>query len=947
MGFFFGRDAELARLSALEREPSAVIYGVVGIGKTELAHRAIAAVRASPPAREVTVVGIEAPRRHLLDLAYERITGREVAAPLPPLLDLLTREHRVLLIEGAHHAPAEAASLVDGYARRHGASRIVITSQVELPFATTPLTVRLDPFDAEEARGFVRHLAARLGVPIADVDRLAAMGCGHPAVLRQLVLGRTLETAIAPLRDAVDGIPPDERAALATLAAIAECSRSRIVADRLVSAELDQALARRFLVELTPEQIVVPAVVSSLATRDDEAGSLARARRVAAQVLWEDYVHARAPMTAIEAICLALDGDPELALQWLRAAAGDINNAGVDHLLYPLLDRLVAKGDIEASFVAARTCLRMARIDDAARILERIPSRYERDPRLRVIRATIAERRGQLDAAADDFLTAIAHTAAPRQRVLKMRLAAIRAMAGHDDDAAALLREIEDEREVLPDHELARLHWVRAVVHALHQAWDEALAAIVEGRRAAARANATDLDYLLLMLELQASSERGDLARVEMLGREVTHARPSRVLRERMSGLYVGISQLALGHVDEAIATLGRAYRAHQEQRDLLLASLTGHYLGRALLVRGDAAGASEVLRAVAELAMSAGQVHLVGPGQTYLARALLSMGRVSEAMAIAEPLTTHASVPVATAALAVLAYGAALAGQLCVARRHLAQAFTRAGDQEPERSRLLLDQAEVELLGGESAIARTAASTVLADLRASPHARARALIVAAGSDLADGHAPRARSLLDEAKEVASRWGFAHLCDRATLIQIATTSAAEGIVERVPAEHRPGIIAMLRFLGLRPNTVITSARFGRFHGEPEDLLRIAAEHDISIDVEASSIMGRSGIRVEGQSTAIEILVALAESPEPLSAARLYHEVWGGAEYHPLRHRNTLYVALNRTRKLVREIGERRTVIVRLRNGWTIAEHVTVAIARKDPRTVPRAEARAR
>jgi hypothetical protein len=81
-----------------------------------------------------------------------------------------------------------------------------------------------------------------------------------------------------------------------------------------------------------------------------------------------------------------------------------------------------------------------------------------------------------------------------------------------------------------------------------------------------------------------------------------------------------------------------------------------------------------------------------------------------------------------------------------------------------------------------------------------------------------------------------------------------------------------------------------------------------------------------------------MLVALADPSMTRDPDTLYHAVWGG-EYHPLRHRNTLYVSLNRTKKLVSELLGDREVVVRDGAGWALAPDVDVAIVRPDPRVV--------
>ncbi|MBP6841525.1 MAG: hypothetical protein KA190_29765, partial [Kofleriaceae bacterium] len=78
--------------------------------------------------------------------------------------------------------------------------------------------------------------------------------------------------------------------------------------------------------------------------------------------------------------------------------------------------------------------------------------------------------------------------------------------------------------------------------------------------------------------------------------------------------------------------------------------------------------------------------------------------------------------------------------------------------------------------------------------------------------------------------------------------------------------------------------------------------------------------------------------ALANPAVAGSADDLYRAVWGGV-YHPLRHRNTLYVSLNRTRKLVSELLGDREVVLRDGAGWRLAPDVEIAVIRRDPRVV--------
>lgn len=946
-GFFIGREAELERLRVIATDPVVVIYGLPGIGKTELAFRCTSELLADPAWRAVpmtrVVVNPEMEGRlHTYLLA--RLTGHGAADPLDRLLDLLAREPHVLVVDDAHHAPAATAALIDGVARNAPASRLIVTSRVELPIATTPVIVRVGALPPRDARALVVHLADRLAIDIDDPDAIVARGGGVPLVLRHLVAGRGGEH---PIKAAIEVLDSESRHALVQLAALSGCSESRVAAMRLVDERALATLTEHLLVDSGPDRITVHGPVRDLVMTSADPELVAQTRRAAAGVLWTEFEQRSQPLLAVNAICLTLSlGELDDAFGRLRAASRTIASAGLDLLLLPTLERLARSGNVDAVMFVARIYLRMSRIEDAESMLDRLPPDRSSSPRVLAVRGSIAERVCDLPRAARTFREGIDKLAPGRMRCLmRMRLAAVEALAG--EDIARLLAEVEGSCAELGDVDLARLWWVRAIAAALHQEWDDVLASVHEGRRAAARAGAQDLDFLLRLLELLAASERADVARCATIAAEVSGALPSQPLRDRMSDLYLGIAHLTCGELDEAVETLRRAYLDLGRRRDILLASLAGHYLGRALLTRGDLADAVDVLGAVTERAATCGMVPLVGPAQVYLARALVSSGRNPEARRLVDALVTHEICPVAAEALAVRAYVRAFEGDLSGARHELARAFERAGDREPLRTNLLLDQAQLEMLGGDPERIRTAALALLDDETrgARPYARGRALAALAVADLATGDTRRALEVLDELEALATRYGIRHLRERAILLRGATSPVRGSILERVPAEHRPGYVGLLRVLGLRPETVMVASRAGLVHTDASHLDTLAREHDILVDLATGTLFGRSGPRIKGRETAALILARLAESPEPLSAERLYTLVWGGREYHPLRHRNTLYIALNRTRKVLRELGEERAVIHHDTLGWSIAPDIDIAIARRDPRVTTSGERR--
>ncbi|MBZ0232762.1 MAG: helix-turn-helix domain-containing protein, partial [Deltaproteobacteria bacterium] len=85
----------------------------------------------------------------------------------------------------------------------------------------------------------------------------------------------------------------------------------------------------------------------------------------------------------------------------------------------------------------------------------------------------------------------------------------------------------------------------------------------------------------------------------------------------------------------------------------------------------------------------------------------------------------------------------------------------------------------------------------------------------------------------------------------------------------------------------------------------------------------------------GRPLACELLAALVDADGAVvSAEQLFLGVWGGREYHPLRHRNTVYVAVKRLRQTLKAlIQDEREVIETAAGGWRVADGVDIAVVR--------------
>ncbi|MBP9088487.1 MAG: hypothetical protein KBG15_20360, partial [Kofleriaceae bacterium] len=716
-GFFVGRAQELKRLLALVNEPVAVIYGLPSMGKSELAYHAERRLLARPELQQLRVTHVVAPARPA-SLTQAILAALGKTGDLTDLVRVLGSEPHFLVIDDAHLAPNETATLVDAMMRHaRSASRIIVTSRVRLPVDTGPISVTLGPLEADEAIAMVQHLADRHGSHVEDLAGLIAECGGIPALLRRRITGQRKNAAIDnSIKGLIDSLDATSHQLLVAFAAVATCSQAAIVALNLGDDAAYEKLTECFLVTAGPHHFVVHEFVRRLILQAADPALVQTCQRDAANVLWAEFERTEQTLLAVESMCLAVSSnDLDKGFARLEQAGGAVSKAGLDHLLLPIFTSLANRGNSRALIAVARVHLRFSQIDAAARFVALVPASYGESMALHLARATIAERTCRLDVATFEYGAAIKLAPTARTRgTLQMRLAAVRALAGDMVEVQRLTAEIESNLGVPSDVDFARFAWTRAVVQGLKLQWRDALFTIQDGRRAAQRIGAIDLDYMLMLVELLAASELGDVERSRVLMTELVGNDPSNYLRRRMANLYLGVAELAQGRAADAVVTLERAYHNFDSHDDVLLALIAGHFWGRALMLHGESQRAIELLSNVVERAHMAGVVELLGIGRLYLARALIDVGKVAEGRALAEVLVRGADEVIASEAHALLAYAHAFSGDLDSARREIARGLSLIGDREPVRSTLVLDHAYIEILGGDPEIARTAALAIV-----------------------------------------------------------------------------------------------------------------------------------------------------------------------------------------------------------------------------------------
>ncbi|MFO0580594.1 MAG: hypothetical protein U1A78_42020, partial [Polyangia bacterium] len=151
---------------------------------------------------------------------------------------------------------------------------------------------------------------------------------------------------------------------------------------------------------------------------------------------------------------------------------------------------------------------------------------------------------------------------------------------------------------------------------------------------------------------------------------------------------------------------------------------------------------------------------------------------------------------------------------------------------------------------------------------------------------------------------------------------------------RAPA----GVRSLLTGLGLHaePAIEVTDRRGARI--VPAATPDARPSYDLIVDVdrgllgtpdEAARLSGRPLLCL----ILARLLAARTSGGDSVDAERLFYDVWGGREYNPLRHRNTIYVAITRLRQALRDVLPGREVIETTPSGWRLAPGIELCVRR--------------
>lgn len=1035
---YVGRDLEIQRaLELLDRETLHLVYGVGGVGKSELVYKLIEEAGTGP--RWIGAVPVLVAVRpgmaveHVLAslriaAGARRARGIQSAGAasfdddLSDVAKLLDAVPLLVFIDDIHHLELDAAGRMLGYLSRHvRASRIIVSSRVEVPLppGTPPPAVhRLGPLDETATIALIAQLSDRLGSHEVDGHEVFRRSGGSPFyVLRELAGDAASPAAGEPGGSGLDQtlaeIEPGARALLLALSS----ARSRFVADELAVIAGDDAprllreLARRFLVDTGRPHVMVHELVRDAVLRTTSRRDLAAAHRSAADVhrarlepglADEGRKTAIDPTDAVDAIhhlirAGEVDDAWELASRTYRTVAA----AGLDHLL---LDDLRALGAalVEARepivLMTARILVRRSLIAEAAETLAAIGDRGEvASQRWLVLAGEVAQRRGRLGEAEDLFRRARAKADSAAERFQSaLAIADIASLRGRNKEARAVLDEALREHPEATPRERARLGWSTALSYVIEERFAAAAAAARSAADAISGAGLDDLELLLAMLEVLARCEVDDVAGSQvLLERVVSRAAAMGALREHVVDLYAGILRTFSGDAVGGREVLGRAFAHLAGHADHVMSSIGGYYLVRAMLALGDVAGALDMSARMTRLASDSGLESLAPHGRAAQAEAHLIAGRLPEARALAEAALGGGRPGAGARFLArcVLARASAIEGDVAGARRILADAeadalascedaagdeATLAAGRASLRAAADLERAGMELHGGDTEVAAASAERALAHYQRTGRsgmvarasvARAAALVVRAADPARTSDLDAAAALLTDADRAAEAGGHARVRCRVALVRAALImrrgdpAAAHAELRAAAAapwamgEHgearalraivagadvAPGVRAVLASLGLVAGArhKVTTRAGSRVVVDAE-LERVRGGHMLVVEPARAAITAHTDGRDReprvdrGRPLACELLAALVEAQgQPVTAEQLFLGVWGGHEYHPLRHRNTVYVAVKRLRQTLRALlDDDRELVETTAAGWRLADGLDIALIR--------------
>jgi hypothetical protein len=957
-----GRDRERAELRTLvTRSRVVLVYGAAGVGKTSLildVCRAAARDRALPPVVHLPLPGAIDAR----DAVERTAKAMGEPRPTPPpervadaLSLLLSAAPRTIVWDDLDEHSGPLTEIVKRFAAHDGPARVVLVSRRFFTAREASLRApvyELKALSHDDAVALVRALEADRGRTLAD--DLADAAAGNPLLLRvalaEAALPRVAANATDALRRSVEKQSKGHARKVLALLAAAELPLDEVEVARAAGKggrEAIDDLRKHLLVVREGSRVAIAAPVLSLAQEILGEPDVATWRTL---VKLGDHAlatsgHDDAALLLAARAHLAL-GDVERVLRTLREhaiARAAAPTAALERVLREVASQAPAHASV-ALRLLARELLRVGDYESARRALDELPAPQSRDEaeRVALLRAESHIRAGEPEAAqrALDALDRALKSAnakgkanadvdgedldSPGVVLTRAQLAILR---GELAPARATLERLAPRTAAIPQLEARRA--VEIAASHLYEERYEITHAWTSRARAAQKAAGIPVERVVTILDVHALLGLGEVDRAQdVLARE-TRGDPDGPL-DIAALVRRGELSLALELGEAAISSLDR-------RADLLFRSVLARDLARACIGTGQLARADKMVR-LAETAGDEPGLAALGP--------ICDAERARLAEAEGDMVRARLSIERAYARIPGSPFVAidrdVLTGKMpdrTTARDAdelppVARAYATLRSAELALANGALDDAldDADLAERYYATARLWYETARARI-----ARAEALVRSHGAakNEAERAAIRDRALqaLDGCEQIAASHGYVPILVACSIVRAALeessgdlAGAARAIESAVLAAGE-GTDAALARAALRLGVNAREARVGgpNPHAARVERLGLVRTAEVvwrvgvrtylrlrddappepvscTVDLDARRVRAGGGRELELPEQRLSLLSALAESgADGASLEEIFAQVWGGT-FHPLRHRNAVYVALARLKE---------------------------------------------
>jgi tetratricopeptide (TPR) repeat protein len=911
---------------------------------------------------------------------------------------LLSSTPRTVVWDDLDEQSAPLAELIRRFAAHDGPARLVVVSRRLLVAPAAALRApayEVLPLSHADAVRLVRALEEERGRTL--VDDLAAATGGNPLLVKVALaegaLPRVEANATDALRHSIDArAKGPARKVLGLLAAAAGPLDEVQVVQALGrgAREAVDELRKHLLVVRDGARITIAPPVSTLAHEAlgvPDAATWKTLSTLAEHALASSGHDDGALVLAARAH-LAL-GDADRALHLLRehaTARAAAPTAAMERVLRDVASRSPAHAST-ALRLLARELLRVGDYESARLTLDELitPASREEAERLALLRAECHIRAGEPEAAqrALDALTRILERAdasappsvrgkprssgkgsvppgapTPTSAGVVLTLAQLAILRGELAPARETLVALAPRTTDIPQLEARRA--VEIAASHLYEERYELTHAWTSRARAAQKAGGVPVERVVTILDVHALLGLGEVDRAEEVLARETRGRPDGGALEIAALVRRGELARALEVGDAAIAALDR-------RADRLFRSVLARDLARACIGTGQLARADRMLG----LAESAGDE----PGLAALRpicdaeRARLADAEGDSARAATSIERAFARIPgspfvaidrdvmagrmpmnhdVESLPPVARAYAALRGAELALEQGNLEAALDGAdlAERHHATARLWYETARARLARAEALTRMHAVATAEADRTRLRELAARALDACEEIATLQAYAPilAAAGIVRAALEEAS--GDLGAAGRA--IEAAVRSAGEGLDPPLArAAARLGVSAREpRGAGARPHAA-RIARLGLLR-TADVVWRVGSRTYLrnrdddapepvacTVDVDARRVRVGDGKELELPEQRLALLSALAECGDGgASLEEIFARVWGGS-FHPLRHRNAVYVALARLKESLRPFA-RDIRITHDGDRYRLAGPLPVAVRRRAP-----------